>query len=225
MRKPMERGRMKLLVMCMASAAFFIIPAAQASAADTTQFTVTAGSLEFSAATAPDVPNFAGLTLDGSAQTLNQTMNSWEVEDSTGSGSGWNVNVQGDGTGSAIFKEYCLTAATDPCLTNGVGYVTTGESLAANSLTLDSTSADFTAQGGTTGTAPTHSCGTTCNVDSAGAVIVASAAADAGMGTYQASLYTGTSLAVSAPTTVKALSDDEAVYRVDLTWTLASGPS
>jgi hypothetical protein len=196
------------------------------AASDTTQFAVTAGALVFN--TNPDVPDFSAVTLNGSAQTANATMNAWEAEDATGTGSGWNVNVQGDAAAgkSAVFKEYC----TDGTVTNGCstavsggpgpGYVTTTpKTLAANSLKLNST-----AVGGTTGTAPTHSCSATCNVDSAATVKIAAAAANAGMGSYSASAYSGTSLALSIPTTTKAIGTGNKVYRVDLIWTLATGP-
>ena len=73
------------------------LPCASASAAtDTTQFSVTAGSLALG--TAPDVPNLPALTLNGQAQTLNAQMNNYSVSDGSGSGSGWNVTVNGDST-------------------------------------------------------------------------------------------------------------------------------
>src|SRR3954471_6041713 len=82
-------------------------PAFGATSSDTTQFSVTAGSLAFT--TAPDVPNLPALTLNGQAQTLNAAMNNFGVDDATGSGSGWNLTVSGDNTGgkSAVFKQYC----------------------------------------------------------------------------------------------------------------------
>ncbi len=43
------------------------------------------------------------------------------------------------------------------------------------------------------------------------------------MGTYQTNGYSATSVALSAPTTIKALQTNE-VYRVDLVWSLNSGP-
>ena len=120
--------------------------------------------------TAPDVPNLPALTLNGQAQTLNAQMNNYSVSDGSGSGAGWNVTVDGDGSGgkSAVFKQYCpnATCGTD----TGPGYISGGATLAANSLTLNSTGAGFTAQYGTTGTAPTHQCNSGCNVDSATAV-------------------------------------------------------
>ena len=204
--------------------------AAPAQAApDDSQFSVNGGLLSLT--TAPNVPTLPALTLSGSAQTLNATMSDWQVDDATGSASGWNLTSQGEGVEegkSAVFKEYCINA-TAPCATAvngaaGPGYVDQGKTLAANSLNLTSTSAGFTAVGTTTGTAPSHSCSSACALDGAGAVKIGSAATDAGMGKFQANGYSAESLALSAPTTVKALGSVNKVYRVDLTWTLNSGP-
>jgi hypothetical protein len=221
LRSPISR-RARLLAALAVVAALSALQCASASAAtDTTQFSVTAGSLSFG--TAPDVPTLPALTLNGQSQTLNAAMNNYSVSDATGSGAGWNVTVNGDsGSGkSAVFKQYCpnATCGTD----SGPGYVASGATLAVNSLTLTSTGATFSALNGTTGTAPTHQCGSSCNVDSASAVKTVSAASGAGMGTYQTSGYSATSLAMSAPTTIKALQTNE-VYRVDLLWSLNSGP-
>ena len=199
-----------------------LVHAASAGAtSDTTQFAVNAGSLSFS--TNPHVPTLPTLTLNGQAQTLNAQMNNFSVIDATGSGSGWNVTVQGDSSAShsAVFKQYCpnATCGTD----TGPGYVTGGATLAADSLTLNSTGASFTAQNGTTGTAPTHQCASACNVDSGTAVKIVSAASGAGMGTYATSSWSGTSLALTAPTTIKVLQTNE-VYHLDLVWSLNSGP-
>jgi hypothetical protein len=54
-------------------------------------------------------------------------------------------------------------------------------------------------------------------------VKIVSAASGAGMGTYQANGYLATGLALNAPTTIKSLPANE-IYRVDLLWTLSSGP-
>jgi hypothetical protein len=191
--------------------------------ADTTQFSVTAGSL--SLGTAPDVPNLGTLTLNGQAQTLTGQMNNFSAIDATGSASGWNVTVSGDNSSgkSPVFKEYCPNAT---CGSNsGPGYISGGPTLAANSLTLDSTGASFSALSGTTGTAPTHQCNSGCFVDAAPAspVKIVSAAALAGMGTFQTTGYGASSLSLSTPTTTRALQANE-VYRVDLVWTLNSGP-
>ena len=194
---------------------------ASTTANDSTSFSVTAGSLAFS--TAPATPTLSAFTLNGQAQTTNTTMTNFAVADATGSGSGWNVTVNGNtGTGkSPVFKEYCpnATCGSD----SGPGYVAGGLTLAANSLTLNSTGVSFTGQSGTTGTAPTLQCSTACNVDSASAVKIVSAATSAGMGTWATTGWSGTALALSTPSTLKTLQTGE-VYRVDLVWTLNSGP-
>jgi hypothetical protein len=170
-----------------------IAPGAEA-VTDTTQFSVTAGSLALT--TNPVVPVLPTLTLNGNAQTLNATMSGWTAVDATGSGSGWNLNVIGDSSAgkSAVFKEYCTDGtATNGCSTAvsgapGPGYVTTSpQTLTANSLKLNSTSATMTAGGGSTG-------------------------------------YSATSVALTAPTTIKAIGTGNKVYRLDMIWTLATGP-
>jgi WxL domain surface cell wall-binding len=188
---------------------------------DQTQFSVTGGSLSFSAA--PAMPTLTAITLNGQAQTTNTTMTNFTVQDATGSGSGWNVTVNGNSnTGkSPVFKQYCpnATCGTD----SGPGYVTGGQALPANSLTVNSTGASFSAQNGSTGPAPTLQCSSACNVDSASAVKIGSAAVNAGMGTWGTTGWSATSLALSTPSTLKTLQTNE-VYRADLVWTLNSGP-
>lgn len=198
--------------------------AGAATADDTAQLGVTGGALAFN--TAPDVPVLGDLTLNGTAQTPTGQMNAWEAKDPTGTGAGWNVSAQGDSAGgkSAVFKEYCVDDQ-DTCAGNGVGYVASSpKTLAADSLTLDSADASFTAQNGTTGTAPGHACESGCSLDHDSATPIASAAADAGMGTFRAASYAADSVSLAIPTTTKALASNK-VYRVDLVWTLGSGPA
>jgi hypothetical protein len=149
-------------------------------------------------------------------------MANYSVVDATGSGSGWNITVVGDSSSgkSPVFAQYCTQAT---CGSDSLGYVSGGASLAANSLVLTSTGGGFSALFGTIGTAPTHQCGSGCNVDTASAVKTISAASGAGMGTFLTTNYSSTSLALSAPTTVRSLPANE-VYRTDLVWTLSSGP-
>jgi|GEM_PF-1934293 hypothetical protein len=188
---------------------------------DHTQFSVTAGSLSFS--TTPGLPALSSVTLNGQAQTTNNTMTGFGVADATGSGSGWNLTVEGQtGAGkSAVFAQYCGKVAK--CGADSEGYVPSGKTLPADSLTLNSTGASFSAQNGTTGTAPTLQCSSGCNVDNAAAVKVASAAVNAGMGTWLAGGFSGTSLPLSTPSTLKVLANEE-IYRVNLLWTLSTGP-
>jgi hypothetical protein len=194
--------------------------ASAATQEDKTQFSVTAGSLSFS--TVPALPTLTSITLNGQAQTTTTAMTNFGIADATGSGSGWNTTVAGQ-TGSeksAVFAQYCPTAT---CGSDVKGYVPSGATLAANSLTVSSTGASFAAQNGSTGTAPTLQCATACNVDSATAVKIASAAINAGMGTWLTTAFGVASLSLATPTTLKALSNGE-VYRVNLLWTLGTGP-
>jgi hypothetical protein len=182
----------------------------------------TTGALAFDVA--PDTPQLSTVTLNGQAQTTNATMGDVTVSDTTGAtpgtGSGWNVTVVGDASAgkSAVFKQYC----TQPggCGGDPPGYVTGGRTLPAGSLKLSSTGATFTPANGT---APTHQCSSPCSVDAAAATKVASAAAGAGLGPWQTSGYGASSLSLSTATTLRTLPANE-VYRVDLLWTLNSGP-
>ncbi len=207
-----------LLLACFACA----LPAAAfgATSEDKAEFSVKAGSLSFS--TAPAMPPLSEVTLTGGAQTTNTTMTNFGVKDATGSGSGWNATVAGQsGTEkSAVFAQYCPTAT---CGSDSKGYVPSGATLPANSLTLNSTGASFSAQNGSTGTAPTLQCSASCNVDSASAVKIASAAVGAGMGTWLTTGFSSTSLALATSSSLKALSNGE-IYRVNLLWTLSTGP-
>jgi hypothetical protein len=171
--------------------------------------------------TAPNVPNFATVTLNGQAQTPNATMANWGVLQAT-TQSGWNVTVQGDTSAgkSAVFKVYCpnTTCGTDI----GPAYVTGGRTLVADSLKLNSTGATFT--GGIGLTKPTHSCNAGCNVDSATAVKIASAGTAVSLTTWTSSSYSATSLALTLPTTIRAPLQTGEIYHLDLIWTLNTGP-
>lgn len=171
-------------------------------------------------ATAPALGNLSGVTLNGQAQTITTT---WDLTSkpfaitSSGTNNGWNVTVKGYATaGSDVFKQYCPSAncGTD----TGPGYVTGGYALPANSLTINTASAGWTS-GGTT---PTYQCNVSaCNVDSSTAVKIISASTSVALGTWQTS--GSASLSLATPTTLHKLQTGE-VYRVDLLWTLSSGP-
>jgi hypothetical protein len=176
------------------------------------------GPLTFT--TVPALPTLATVTLNAKAQTVNTAMTNFSVSDTTGTKLGWNVTVIGQsGAGkSAVFAQNCPKLK---CGAQAEGYVAGGLKLAANSLKLNSTGAKFS---GGTGAAPTLQCAASCNVDSAAAVKIASAATGgAGESTWTTSGFSATSLALSAPTTLRALPAEQ-VYRVNLLWTLATGP-
>lgn len=174
-----------------------------------------AGELKFG--TAPTLPALPAVTINGQAQTPHATMNNFSVTDTRTTKSGWNVTVAGQtGTGkSPVFAQYCPKAK---CATDSEGFIAAGRTLPASSLTLSSTGAKFT---GGTGNAPALQCASACNVDSATAVKIASAAN--GESTWTTTGFSSTSLALAIQTTLKALPAEE-VYRVALLWTLATGP-
>jgi hypothetical protein len=179
-----------------------------------------AAQAAFEFAIAPKLPTLTGVTLNGKSQTVNTTMTNFSVTDTRGTKSGWNVTVMGQsGTGkSAVFAQYCPKFL---CGSDLEGYVTGGQKMAAGSLTLSSTGATFT---GGTGSAPTLQCSTACKMDNATAVKIASAATGgAGEGTWTTTGFTATSLTLAVPTTLRALKSEE-VYRVNILWTLNSGP-
>jgi hypothetical protein len=176
------------------------------------------GTLAFDVA--PDAANLPSVTLNGQAQTSPTQMNDFAVDDTTGSNSGWNVTSAGDGTGgkSAVLKQYCTQAGG--CGAHPFGYVSGGQTLPAGSVKLSSTGASFT---GANGTAPTFQCSSACSLDSAAPTKVASAAASAGLGPWRTTGLSASSLSLSTATTLRTLPANE-VYRVDLLWTLNSGP-
>jgi hypothetical protein len=174
----------------------------------------------FEFVTAPKLPTLSNVTLNAKAQTVNTTMTNFSVIDTRGTKLGWNITVIAQsGVGkSAVFAQYCPKAK---CGTDAEGYVAAGQKMAASSLKLNSTGAKFA---GGTGAAPTFPCGAGCNLDSAVAVKIASAATGgAGESTWTTSGFSATSLALAVPTTLRALANEE-VYRVNLLWTLATGP-
>src|SRR5689334_8217635 len=158
------------------------------------------------------MPNLSAVTLNAKSQTVNTTMTNFSVSDTRGTKSGWNVTVAGQGgeKRSAVFAQFC---PKPKCGEDAEGFVAGGKTLPANSLKLNSSGAKFT---GGSGTAPTLQCAAGCNMDSASAVKVASAATGgAGEGTWSTSGWSATSLGLSVATTLRALPAEE-VYRVNL---------
>jgi hypothetical protein len=149
-------------------------------------------------------------------------MNAFAVDDTT-TGTGWNVTVAGNASAgkSAVFKRYCpnATCGSD----TGPGYITGGATLPAGSLTLNTTGASWSTTGGS-GSAPAFQCNASaCPLDAASATKIVSTASGAGLGPWKSSGFTSSSLALASATTLRALPASE-VYRVDLLWTLGSGP-
>ncbi len=177
------------------------------------------GQLAFG--TAPTLPASMGsVTLSGTPQTLTGQMPNFGVDDTTGSGSGWNVTVQGatGGGNSPVFAQYCPSGGG--CGT--VGYVGGGASLPSGSLTLTTTGASWSTTGGS-GTTPAFSCSSGCSLDTSTATKIASAAAGGGKGPWTSSGLASNSLSLGLPTTTKVLPAGE-TYQVNLVFTLGSGP-
>jgi hypothetical protein len=206
---PMRRSPAALLVVTAACGAALGLAAPAAAV------------LELRFATPPALPSLPAVTLNARPQTTQAAMTSFAVEDTRLSKSGWNVTAQGEtGAGkSAVFAEYCPKAK---CGTNAEGFVAGGQSLPADSLTLNSGGASFT---GGLGTAPTLQCATPCDIDNASAVKIASGGSGvtASEGTWTAGGFSGSSLELTTATTLRALPNEE-VYRVNILWTLSSGP-
>src|SRR5437763_6945638 len=202
-------ARRRRLVAAAAFAATVAAPAACTPAEATVSFSTT-----------PNVPNLPGATLNGGVVTLNATMANWGVTMS-GSKTGWNVTVVGDTSAgkSADFQQYCpnTTCGTD----SGPGYITSGATLPAGSLKLNSTGASWT---GNTGTTPSHLCNSVCPMDTTTAVKIASASTSVSTGTWSTTGYSTTSAAATVPTTTKYLTQTGEVYHLDLVCTLNSGP-
>ena len=119
-----------------------------------------------------------------------------------------------------VFKQYCSSAGG--CGSHPFGYVTSGFTLPANSMTLNSTGASFT---GGSGSAPTFQCGGgSCAIDSATPTKIASAAnGSAGTGLWSTTGFGGSSVRLATPSTLRVLPANE-TYRMNLVWTLNSGP-
>lgn len=147
--------------------------------------------------TNPLVADFAGVTLDGTAQTRTATLAGFSVTDSTVPGAGWNVTVQ-----ATQFKEYAAGA-----------YVAGGKTLPAGSLTMP---APTVTANGTSSPPPTIQAGAPWAIDAAGAVKIASAAVGEGLGQYD---FSAVALSLTAPPSAYART-----YRSDVTVSAVTGP-
>jgi hypothetical protein len=182
-----------------------------------------AGATTVSFATAPAIGNLTAITLNGRSQTTNTTWNLTSnpfAVTSSGTNSGWNLTLGADtggGSTSSVFAQYCPSAS---CGTDtGPGYVAGGFTLPADSLTLKTGSSGWTSAA----PKPTYQCNTNpwCQIDNATPVKIVSASTSVALGTWQTS---GTAtLQLATATTMHKLQTGE-VYRVDLVWTLGSGP-
>lgn len=184
--------------------------------------TITVGEA-FGLSPAPTLPALGAVTLNGQAQSTNATMSSFGVIDSPGSSdAGWNVTVASDASGGkpGVFGQYC--PGPSACGSDPAGqYVSGGFSLAANSLTLNTSTGSWS---GGTGTQPSFNCNSGgCGVDAASPTKIASAPNGGGTGLWSATGFGSSSLSLLTPSTLRVLPSSE-VYRLDVVWTLNSGP-
>jgi hypothetical protein len=176
-------------------------------------------------ATTPDVPNLPALTLNGHAQTLTATMSNFAVSLGILDVSGFNITAAGDSSGghSAVFKVYCPGPGS--CGTDPAGYVSGGSTLPSDSLTFSTSGASWSQTSGLGGATPTFLCGSGCQIDQTTPVKVASQPAGIGvLATWTTTGFSSSSVSLSVPTTLRAPKQTGEVYRLDLVWTLGSGP-
>jgi hypothetical protein len=169
--------------------------------------------------TAPNLPTLTGVTLNGQSQsTFTIWSNAMQIT-SSGTNSGWNLTVNGNSAAgkSAVFKEYCPNATCGSH--SGPGYIAGGFTLPAGSLTMNTSGASWT----TAAPRPTYQCSVTpfCTVDQATATKVVSASTSVALGTWTGS--GSTVLTLATPASMRKLQTNE-VYRLDMVWTLSSGP-
>jgi hypothetical protein len=169
--------------------------------------------------TAPTLPTLSGVTLNGQTQTTFTLWTNAMKITSSGTNNGWNLTVNGNAAGgrSAVFKQYCpnATCGTD----TGPGYVGGGFTLPADSLTLNTGGASWTGAA----PRPAYQCSVSpfCTIDHATATKVVSASTSVALATWTGS---GSSvLSLATPASLRKLQTGE-VYRVDVLWTLSSGP-
>jgi hypothetical protein len=191
--------------------------------ADSTGFSVTPGPLGFGQP--PGVPEVPSLTLSGETQAVSTQMANFAVSDASGTAEGWGLTVSGDDSPghSPVLRQYCTVATCGSVL--GPAYVPSGATLLPDSLMLDSRGASFTPEGGSGGSAPSHQCRFGCFVDAPpnAPSKIAAAGAGVGMGTFSTAGFSSSSLRLVAPDSARGLKRGE-VYRVDLSWTLNTGP-
>jgi hypothetical protein len=169
--------------------------------------------------TAPALPALPTVALNARAQVTNAQMSNFGISDLLGGG--WNITVAGNTAAgsSPSFAQYCPTSAG--CGADAFGYIPAGKTLPTGSLTLDTIGASFTTL---LGGPATFTCNSTpCAIDSATPSKIATESAGTLVATWTSMGFSSTSLALSTPTTLKTIPTSE-VYRVDVVWTLNTGP-
>jgi len=199
---------MRRLVSFGVAAFFLAVTSTTALAAGgPTQLVVSAGPGLTITGAAPG--NFAA-TLTGSDQTVGATLGAYVGQDTTGSGTGWNVTFQA--------TQFACNAGTGACPTGGDTLPTSSLLMAPPTVACNT----GTSCAGRAGP-PTVSISSNTALDSGTAVKVASAASKKGMGSYT---FTPTNISgVSAPLSLAVPSYAYAsTYNSTLTVSIVSGP-
>lgn len=169
--------------------------------------------------TAPNIPTLTGVTLNGQSQSTSTIWSNAMKITSSGTNNGWNLTVNGNSAvgKSAVFKQYCpnATCGTD----SGPAYITGGFTLPAGSLTMNTSGASWTSAA----PRPAYQCSVTpfCKIDQTTATKVVSASTSVALGTWTGS--GSTVLTLATPASMRKLQTNE-VYRLNVVWTLSSGP-
>jgi hypothetical protein len=222
---PQRRRWIRLLfsVAAFLVAAATPFPASAPASEDSVQFSVIPGSLGFGAS--PGLPGISTLVSDGPAQSISSRAANFEVSDASGTGLGWSISVSGDNAPgkSPVLRQYCPAPKCGDDA--GPGYVVDGSTLPPDSLTLDSSGATFRPVAGSSGPGPAHQCNAGCFVDAppSSPTKIVVAASGTGMGTFRTTGFSSSSVRLAAPVNTRGLQNGE-LYRVDLGWTLNSGP-
>jgi hypothetical protein len=180
-----------------------------------------AGATTLTFTTVPVLGTLSALTLNGAKQTTttSTTLNHFAVT-SSGTNTGWNMTVASvtGGANSSVFKEYCpnTTCGAD----TGPGYVSGGYTLPSGSLTLNTTGASILGSGATK---PAFQCSVSpfCTIDTTTPTKIVSATTSSSLTTWVSS--GNSALSLTTPANLHRLQTNE-VYRVNLMWTLNSGP-
>ena len=223
------RRKLRHALIAAAIAALVMLPARAAGSSDSVQFEVVPGPVGYGAGpqgeTEPPGVPAAPLGLSEQPQSFSTRMADFRVVDASGSGSGWNITVSGEGghDRSPVLRQYCRSSTCGRHA--GPGYVADGIALPPNSLTLDSSGARFRSDSPDAGEPPENACGQTCFIDTPATAPskIAEAPAGSGMGMFEASGFADSSFRLMAPSSPTHLSQGE-IYRVDVSWSLNTGP-
>lgn len=205
---------MRKFIPLIAVAGLLLLPATtHAASGGATSVALTAGTLTVSGA----APGTFSDTLNGMNQTADTTLGTYNPDDATGSGAGWNVTFQAG--------QFTCTVTTST-VTGDAGCKTGMTTLPWNSLSIAPPTAAC-ASGSTCTGAPTVSISANTAVDTGSgttagsAVKVLSAAANAGMGSYTVTPGAIGSGQIEVAIPGNALAT---TYHSTLTVTIISGP-